>query len=418
MCLAALVTEKIPGKPGNLHQHTIGEKTDMTQPGSEKTGVLLGGSGLIGGSLVHYFKTQAEGRINVLAPNSKKLSLRDPNDIRRYFEKSKPAFIINCAIAAIDSDPQLAYEINYLGTVYLAKAAQELGIPYIHLSSAAVMPTGQDLGEENRLVLGPDLPNYTKAKLMAELTLEHLRETRGLDYTTIRLGIVYGAHDHKIQGFHRLFFAIVDRSMPVLFTRRNALHSYSNAWKLPYFVAHTLENRAEFSGQTYNFVDPNPVSLSQLILTIKSYLELKTPREIYLPFPVAHFGMGIMTRLVRLITRLGIEARMPAELMFLKNFYETQTLSAAKLHDSSFRDPDPEATVFTELPVLIEYYVTRWEHLNLIEPFNKEFFDPRRRAEEFLRLPDQLLQEIHGESDLPFLKQCALIDQTPEGKQP
>lgn len=387
----------------------------MTQTATEKIGVLLGGSGLIGGSLVYYFKTQTEGKISVLAPNSKKLSLRDPNDIRRYFEKAKPAFIINCAIAAIDSDPQLAYEINYLGTVYLAKAAQELGIPYIHLSSAAVMPTGLNLDEENRLSLVPDLHNYTKAKLMAELTLEHLRETRGLDYTTIRLGIVYGAHDHKIQGFHRLFFAIVDRSMPVLFTRKNALHSYSNAGKLPYFVAHALENRAEFSGQTYNFVDPNPVSLSQLILTIKSYLELKTPREIYLPFPVAHFGMGIMTRLVRLITRLGIEARMPAELMFLKNFYETQTLSATKLQNSSFMDPDPEATIFTELPVLIEYYVTRWEHLNLIEPFNKEFFDPRRRAEEFLRLPDQLLQEIHEESDLPFLKQCALTNQAPKG---
>ena len=176
-----------------------------------------------------------------------------------------------------------------------------------------------------------------------------------------------------------------------------------------------MTNRREFSGQTYNFVDPNPVSLSQLILTIKSYLELKTPREIYLPYPVAKFGMGIMARLVRLITRLGIEARMPAELMFLKNFYETQTLSADKLRRSSFSDPDPEATIFTELPALIEYYVTRWEHLNLIEPFNKVFFDPRRRAEEFLHTPDHLLQEIHAESDQPFLKQCALVDQA-EGK--
>ena len=390
----------------------------MTPPVSEKTGVLLGGSGLIGGALLYYLKTQAGGRINVLAPNSKKLSLRDPDDIRRYFEKAKPAFIINCAIAAIDSDPQLAYEINYLGTVYLAKAAQELGIPYIHLSSAAVMPNGRDLGEDDRLDLSPNLPNYTKAKLMAELTLEHMREVGELDYTTIRLGIVYGAHDHKIQGFHRLFFAIVDRSMPVLFTRQGALHSYSSARKLPYFISHVLDNRPEFSGQTFNFVDPNPVALSQLILTIKSALKLKTPREIYLPFPVAQFGMGIMARLVRLITRLGIEARMPAELMFLKNFYETQTLSAAKLRKSSFSDPEPEATIFTELPALIEYYVTRWEQLNLIEPFNKNFFAPRKRAEEFLHLPDQLLQEIHAESDLPFLKQCALIDQAEEGNQP
>ena len=388
---------------------TIAGKNDMTPSAAEKTGVLLGGSGLIGGTLLYYFKTQAEGRINVLAPNSKKLSLRDPDDIRRYFERAKPAFIINCAIAAIDSDPQLAYEINYLGTVYLAQAAQELGIPYIHLSSAAVMPTGRNLGEEARLTLRPELPNYTKAKLMAELTLEHLHRVRELDYTTIRLGIVYGAHDHKIQGFHRLFFAIVDRSMPVLFTRQEALHSYSNARKLPYFISQVLENRPEFSGQTYNFVDPNPISLGQLILTIRSYLELKTPREIYLPLPVARFGMGIMARLVRLITRLGIEARMPAELMFLQNFYETQTLSAAKLRNSSFSDPDPEATIFTELPTLIEYYVTRWEHLNLIEPFNKEFFDPRKRAEEFLHTPDQLLEAVHEESGAPFLKQCPLV---------
>lgn len=375
---------------------------------SEKTGVILGGSGLLGGAVVYYFKTHADGRINVLAPNSKKLSLRDPDDIRRYFERSKPAFIINCAIAAIDSDPQLAYEINYLGTVYLAKAAQELGVPYIHLSSAAVMPTGHNLSEEARLNLRQDLPNYTKAKLMAELTLEHLCLTRGLDYTIIRLGIVYGAHDHKIQGLHRLFFAIIDRSMPVLFTRQGAMHSYSNAQKLPYFIAQVLENRTEFSGQIYNFVDPNPVFLSQLILTIKGYLELKTPREIYLPFPLAKFGMGILSRLVRLITRLGIEARMPAEVMFLKNFYETQTLSAAKLRNSSFNDPDPEATIFTELPALIEYYVTRWEHLNLIKPISKKIFDPRRRSEEFLRVPEQLLQEIHAESNQAFLKQCPL----------
>jgi nucleoside-diphosphate-sugar epimerase len=402
--------------PAALINKPSPRKNAMTPSVAEKTGVLLGGSGLIGGTLLYYFKTQAAGRLNVLAPNSKKLSLRDPDDIRRYFERAKPAFIINCAIAAIDSDPQLAYEINYQGTVYLAKAAQELGIPYIHLSSAAVMPNGHNLKEDDRLPLRPELHNYTKAKLMGELTLEHLRRTMGLDYTCIRLGIVYGAHDHKIQGFHRLFFAIVDRSMPVLFTRQGAMHSYSNARKLPYFIAQALDNRAEFSGQTYNFVDKNPVSLSQLILTIKSYLELKTPREIYLPLPVARFGMGIMARLVRLITRLGIEARMPAELIFLQNFYETQTLSSAKLRQSSFRDPDPEATIFTELPALIEYYVTRWEHLNLIEPFNKEFFDPRNRAEEFLYTPDQLLQEIHQESNQPFLKQCALVEQAQEGR--
>lgn len=382
----------------------------MSQRVSQKIGVLIGGSGLLGGALMHHFKTLSGKPVNLLAPNSKKLSIREPEDIRRYFEHLKPDFIINCAIAAIDSDPLLSCEINYLGTVALARAAIELGIPYIHLSSAATMPMGHGLTEDERLELTPGLTNYTKSKLMAELTLEHLAKTRGLDHTIIRLAIVYGTHDHKIQGFHRLFFSIADQAMPVLFTSPDAMHSYTNARKLPHFVAHVLANRPEFSKKTYNFVDPNPVLLTQLILTIKSYLELKTPREIHVPYPLARFGMGIIARLVRLITRLGIEARLPAELIFLKSFYETQTLSAARLQASSFVDPDPEATVFTELPELIEYYVTRWEHLNLITPFNKEFFDPRRRAEEFLDDPEQLLTAIHAESNQPFLRQCPLAD--------
>ena len=46
--------------------------------------------------------------IEILSPNSKKLSLRETEDIISYFKKYKPSFIINSAIAAIDSDPQLA----------------------------------------------------------------------------------------------------------------------------------------------------------------------------------------------------------------------------------------------------------------------------------------------------------------------
>lgn len=380
----------------------------------KKPGILIGGAGLIGGTLMHYFKTRIDPQVDILAPNSKRLSLREPDDIRRYFEKIKPAFIINCAIAAIDSDPQLSYEVNYLGTVYLAKAALELGIPYIHISSAAVLPLGQDLTEDQRVELSHDLPNYTKSKLMAELTLEHLHQTKGLDYTIIRLGVVYGTHDHKIQGFHRLFFSIAEQAMPIMLTNKEATHSYSNSQKLPFFIHHAIKNREEFSGETYHFVDPKPVNLSQLILTIKSYLELKVPKEFYIPLPLAKFGMTILSRLLRIFTRIGIDARMPAELLFLNNFYETQTLSAAKLLASSFVDPKPDATIFTKLSTLIQYYVTRWEQLNLIESFNKDFFDPKKRGEDFLYSPNRLLKTIHQESDIPFLTECALDKSTEE----
>lgn len=377
-----------------MNPKSVPEKT-------KKLGILIGGSGLIGGTLTHYLKTEAEEEFDILAPNSKRLSLREPADIRRYFTRFPPDFIINTAIAALDSDPLLAYETNYLGTVYLARAALELRIPYIHLSTAAVLPPGENLREEGLLPLTADLPNYPKSKLMAELTLHDMASRQGLDYTNIRLGIVYGEHDHKIQGFQRLLFSLASQAMLVLFTHKEAMHSYSNARKLPHFVRHVLNNRAEFSGQTYHFVDPLPVSLSQLILTIKSYLELRIPKEVYLPYPMARFGKNCVGRLVKLLTRIGIEARMPAELQFLKNFYQTQTLSAQKLLASSFVDPYPEATVFTELPALIQYYLTRWEHLNLITPFAGEFFDPKKRIDLFVSAPEHLLHQA-GDESTPF----------------
>ncbi len=372
----------------------------------KKLGVLIGGSGLIGGGILNYFKTRSEDEFELLAPNSKRLSLRDPKDIRLYLKRYTPDFIINTAITAIDSNPLLTFETNYLGTLNLARAAVDLGIPYIHFSSAAVMPTGKNLGEEEQLRLTPELANYPKSKLLAELALQEMHRTLGLDYTNIRLAVVYGAHDHKIQGFQRMLFALADQTMPFLFTNQQAMHSYTNAKKVPFFVHHVLNHREEFGGQTFHFVDPNPVSLGQLILTIKSYLELKRPREIFLPYPLAKFGAGCMDALTRLLRRIGIESKMPPELMFLQNFYQTQSLSATKLSHSSFVDPNPRATVFTELPMLIQYYLTRWEDLNLIVPYDKVFFDPGKRAEIFVNDPEQMLTSLGDDVAHPFLDTC------------
>lgn len=368
----------------------------------EKFGIIIGGSGLVGGGIDFYFRKK--WGFDVLAPNSKKLSIRDPKDIEGYFKSYRPDFIINSAIAALDSDPKISFEINYLGSINLAKVAAALGIPYIFISSAAVLPAGENLREEDRLSLSPALSNYAKSKLMSELTLEHLKEIEGLDYTVVRLGIVYGKHDHKIQGFHRLLFSIADQSMPFLFTKKGTRHSYSNAKKIPYFIRHIIENRQEFGGQIYHFVDPEPVALDALILTIREIFGFKRPLAIYLPLPLARFGARCIRQFLKLLLKLGIEAHLPQELMFLSQFYKTQILSSDKLRYSSFADPHPEQTVYSQLPDLIQYYLTRWEQLNQISLFNKEFFDPQRLAEEFLNSPENLLADIHSKKIEPFQK--------------
>ena len=364
------------------------------QTKARNTGVLLGGSGLIGGAITHYFKTMASQEIEILAPNSKKLSLRVSEDIKQYFKKIKPNFIINAAISPIDSAPQLALETNYIGCINLAKAALSLKIPYIHLSSAATMPNGNDLSEDDHLTLSADLANYPKSKLMAELTLRHLWESEGLDCTILRLAVVYGKHDHKIQGFQRLLFSIADQAIPFMMTQKGVMHSYSNTKKLPPFLQYILNNRPEFTGQIFNFVDPQPVELSKIIMTIKAYLQLDRPKGIYIPYPVAKLTKSWLRWIMAKLSNISIEARMPAELMFLENFYQSQTLSALKLINSSYRDQSIDATVFSELPDMIEYYLTRWEHLNLISSYNESFYHPKMLTDDFTNAPVKLMGSI------------------------
>ena len=372
------------------------------QSRKQKRGVIFGGSGLIGGTIVNYFQRKQPGSADMMAPSSKKVSLRNCQDIRDYLRSVKPDFIINTAITKIDSDSQLSFEVNYLGPLNIARAAAALGIPYIHLSSAASLPLGTNLTEEDCKPVSADLSNYAKSKLMAEKTLEYMAAHEGLDYSCIRLAIVYGDHDHKIQGFHRLLFSVADGSMPFLFTQKGAIHSYSNSRKLPYLVHHMLTHREEFSGQTYHFVDPEPVELAHLILTIRDQLNLKRPKELYIPYSVAGFGQKGARIFSRMLTKLGLKATLPAELMFLSSFYKTQTLSCKKLDASSFEDPFPNETVYTRLPEMITYYLTRWTQENLISNYDDRLNFETTIKKDFDERPEALLKDIHHYVTTPF----------------
>jgi nucleoside-diphosphate-sugar epimerase len=361
----------------------------------KRTAVLIGGSGLLGGTIVNYYKTRFATDIEIRAPSSKKVSIRVESDICSYLNEVKPDFVINAAMAKLGAGNQLAYEVNYLGAVNLARGAVSLGVPYIHLSSAAVMPVGLDITEEQILPLSPGLNAYAKSKLMAELTLRRMAKEEGLDYSCIRLAIVYGAHDHKIQGFQRMLLSLADQSMPLLFTSANTLHSYSNSRKLPFLINHMLNHREKFRGQTYNFADPQPADLTNLILHIKKLLHLKVPKEIHVPFWLANIGRRGAEIVIRLLRKTGLKATLPPELMFLENFYKSQTLSIEKLKNSSFSDPLPTETIYTRLPGMAEYYLTRWANENLITLKAPIFNISKGRSSDFVNAPENLLAATH-----------------------
>lgn len=369
----------------------------------KRLGVVVGGSGLIGGTIVAFYQALYPDVVDIRAPSSKKLSIREESDILRYLKEVNPDFVINASMANLDSNGQLAYEVNYLGAVRIARAALTLKIPYIHISSAATLPTGENLSEEDTLALTPPLSNYAKSKLMAETTLSYMARKEGLDYSCVRLGIVYGTHDHKVQGFHRLLFSIADESMPVLFTKKNTLHSYSNAYKLPHFIEHMLNKREEFRDHTYHFVDTDPVDLATLILTVKSHLQLSSPVEVYCPYWLAKNGKKILSVTLRLLRRIGLKAALPPELMFLESFYKTQTLSNEKLVSSSFVDPLPGTTIFSALPNIVRYYLNRWHDENLISIGNKTAPQENILENKFMMDPQSLIEKVHVGGTGPYV---------------
>jgi len=100
-------------------------------------------------------------------------------------------------------------------------------------------------------------------------------------------------------------------------------------------------------------------------------------------------------------------------MIFLENFYKTQTLSCDKLKNSSFVDPNPQATIFTELPSLIKYYLARWEHLNLFSSFRSKDFEISHpdqiktgpeveQATAFMNSPRKLLHSTHKDGIAPL----------------
>ncbi len=365
-------------------------------------GIIIGGSGLVGGAITYHFHNKCD-YCEVQAPNSKKLDLRNVNDIRNYFKKTKVDFIVNTAIASLGYNTEGIYEINYLGAINLAHVALALDIPYIHMSSAAVLDRGENVGELKRRCLTSKLCDYTKSKLMCELTLEHLHKKFGLNYTAIRLGIVYGKHDYKIQGFHRLLFAIAAGTMPILLTRKGVFHSYTNLKKIPYFVEYIVKNRQEYNGKTINFVDKEGVELSGLILAIRQYMGLKRPHELYLPLRAARLFLNVINKLQKIIAKVGVETTMPPELFFLDSLYENQTLNADILTQSSFKDPFEDQTLLPYLPVIIEYYLKRWEQLGLLQSDVRSLSDNcKKPIDYFTNDPVQLVEDIHSGTFTPY----------------
>jgi len=120
------------------------------------------------------------------------------------------------------------------------------------------------------------------------------------------------------------------------------------------------------------------------------------------PYSVAATGKNSVRVILRLLTKIGLKASLPPEMMFLGAFYRTQTLSNEKLKSSSFVDPMPDETVHSRLPEMISYYLNRWSHQNLITTFDEKLDFDSSIETDFEQNPQALLDAIHLDATSPF----------------
>lgn len=118
--------------------------------------LITGAKGQVGSELVK----QAGNVHEVFAYGSKELDIADLEQLKQTVQRIKPDVIINAAAyTAVDkaeTEAELAYAVNSLGSENLAYAAKEYDIPLLHISTDYVYD-----GEKKSAYSETDTPNPT-----------------------------------------------------------------------------------------------------------------------------------------------------------------------------------------------------------------------------------------------------------------
>ena len=153
--------------------------------------LLTGKNGQVGFELEKKLSTLGE----VIATDREELDLANPDAIRAFIDQTNPDIIINpaayTAVDKVESEPDLAYQINVTAPEVLAKKATELNIPLVHFSTDYVFD-----GLKKEAYIETDKTNpqsvYGKTKCEGE---EKIRTHA--KHIILRTSWVFGSHGNN-----------------------------------------------------------------------------------------------------------------------------------------------------------------------------------------------------------------------------
>lgn len=132
--------------------------------------LIIGANGQLGSELSLFL---TEKGVHFTETIQKELDITDEKKVMNFFNKNKPTIVYHCAAytavdKAEDEGKKMNYEVNVLGTEYVAKACEKVGATLVYISTDYVF----DGHKKNGPYLETDLPNpineYGRAKLLGE----------------------------------------------------------------------------------------------------------------------------------------------------------------------------------------------------------------------------------------------------------
>jgi dTDP-4-dehydrorhamnose reductase len=132
----------------------------------------------------------------VFGYGSQDLDISNTEQVRAVFEAVKPELIINAAAyTAVDkaeSDVERAYAVNSDGVGFLATAAENLGIPLLHISTDYVFS-----GEGDKPYTPDDVTGPTGVYGLSKLAGEKQLQAQCSRHLVLRTSWVFGAHGNN-----------------------------------------------------------------------------------------------------------------------------------------------------------------------------------------------------------------------------
>ena len=151
-----------------------------------KTVLIIGSTGLLAFDLIKIF----EKDYKVIKASRKDFDIVDETAVKKFINFCKPSIIINTAalvkVDACESNPRRAFEVNTIGALNVAKAAKDVGVLNIYISTNYVFDGNKKLYSEN------DAPNPINIYSASKLAGEILTKIIGGNYYIIRTGWLYG----------------------------------------------------------------------------------------------------------------------------------------------------------------------------------------------------------------------------------